>query len=386
MHWKERSAAASRRARAAVSGALARLGASRRLKAGIAGALAFALVAFAASKSLARIRGGEVGVVVNNLTGGIRVEDRAGYRLLVPWIESFFRLDRRVQTLLMSEGGGGGFRGADAVKVKTIDGSNVSLDLQATYRLLPERAADVLRNAGRGAAFGELWIRSSVRAMAWREFGKLTTEQMYDAALRDERARSTVRELNRQLADQGVEIIAVVPHEFRFYREYEEIIKAKKLADQGVEEQRSQAKLASEEQHKQIAAAEFAAQHKIAEAEGEARRTRAEADGYVQRVQLEAEAAVFEAEKRAAGIEAVGLAEAQGLGESAAALEGVGGVHLVALEYARKLGEIRFTGVPVMQEANMSQFRIQHGPDGAAAGSADASGLHSEPLPPRSSR
>ena len=287
---------------------------------------------------------------------------------------SYYRLDRRVQSASMTEQGGGGFDSGDAVKIKTADGSNVSIDVQVTYRLIPERAAEVVKSSGTGIAFGQLWVRSAVRAMAAREFGKLTTEQIYDATLRNERAQAALVALNDELAGRGIEIVGVVPQDFRFYKDYEEIIKKKKLADQEVEEQQAQARLASEEQNKKVGEAKHAAEAKVKTAEGEAERVRTEADGYVQRVKLEAEAALATAEKRAEGTLAIGMSEAQGMAEAARAVNGPGGVNLVAVEYAKQLGKIAFTGVPVMQEGHQNQLRLTNIGGAACTAGQDCGG------------
>ena len=61
--------------------------------------------------------------------------------------------------------------GPDWNKILIVDDDQNINTLLKRYltRLMPERAADVLRTAGLGGAFGELWVRSSVRAMAARE-------------------------------------------------------------------------------------------------------------------------------------------------------------------------------------------------------------------------
>lgn len=326
----------------------------------------------------ARVAEGEVGVLVNNVTGNVEVEQRAGYHVFFPWAMTLYRLDRRVQGLSMSDAGGDGFRGGDAVKIKTSDGSNVSLDIQVSFRIIPERAGDVLRESGPDLSFGELWVRSAVRAMVGREFGKLTTEQVYDASLRNDRAHAVVEQLNRELATRGVEIVAVVPQELRFYKEYEEIIKKKKLADQEVEEQRAKARLATEEQKKRVAEAEFSAKAKIASAQGEAERTQAEADGYDKRVRLESEGELAKLSKQGDATLATGMGEAEGLRQAASALGGPGGVNLVALEYAKQLQRINFTGVPVMQDNRVGQFRVQQG-DAAAVTSNATTAARTKP-------
>ena len=334
----------------------------KKFKKRSAAGIGIILIAVLAFSSLHRVREGEIGVVVNNLTGSLGIEERAGYRLLIPGVYSFHLLDRRVQSMTMAEHAGQGFGGGDAVKIKTSDGSNVALDIQVTYRIIPQKADVVLSTAGPGTSFGELWIRSAVRSGVAEQFGRLTTEQVYNASMRTERAKALVESLNLRMNEHGIEIVTVVPQDFRFYKEYEEIIKQKKLADQEVEEQQAKARLAKEEQQKKVTVANLAARAKLATVEGEADRIRAEADGYVRKVHLQAEANLIRAEKKAAGLLAVGLAEATGLKEAARAVSGIGGVNLVSLEYASQLGKIKFKGVPVVQDGRMGQYRIHSAP------------------------
>jgi len=313
-------------------------------------------------KSFIHIKEYEVGIFLNNLTGSMSVEERSGFHFIIPLAYTPYRLDRRIQSLVMSEQGSNSFRGGDAVKIKTSDGSNVSMDTQVTYRLISSKAAEVVKSSGLNNSFGELWIRSSVRAMGAREFGKLTTEQIYDASLRNEKAQTIVEELNKELKEKGIEIIAVVPEEFRFYKEYEEVIKKKKLADQEVEEEQAKARLALQEQKKKVADAEFAAEAKKATAEGEAERTKAEAVGHAQKIRLEADSSLVTTLKQAEGQLAMGLADAESLRQSASALSGVGGVNLVALEYTKQLEKINFVGVPFTQDGRVGQYRVVQNP------------------------
>ncbi len=315
-------------------------------------------------KAVVKVPGGYVGVVVNNLSGETWVEERVGYRVLIPWVFSFHLLDRQVQTLVMSDIGGAGFEGGDAVKVKTLDGSNVSIDLQVTYRMLPEQAAEILRDAGRGHAFGALWVRSSVRAAALAEFGKLTTEQIYDAATQTERSQAIVLGLNETLTPRGIEIVSVAALDLRFYQEYEELIRKKKLADQEVEEQQAQLRLAVEAQRKEVADASFARDRAIAEAHGAAQATLRGASGEAVRTRVDAESQLITDQRNAEGTLVKGLAEAEGLRQSAEALGGRGGVNLVALEYAKQLAKINFAGVPVLDANRIEQYRLHPGASG----------------------
>jgi len=317
-------------------------------------------------KAVVKVPGGYVGVIVNNLSGISQVEERVGYRILIPWVFSFYLLDRQVQTLIMSDAGGAGFGANDAVKIKTLDGSNVSIDLQVTYRLLPTKANEILRDAGLGNAFGTLWVRSSVRAAALAEFGKLSTEAIYDASKQAEQSHAIVSGLNKTLNPRGIEIVSVAAMDLRFFKEYEELIQKKKLADQEVEEQEAQLGLAKQAQIRQVADAEFAKTRSINEANGAAATLKTTATGEANRTKIDSETLLITEKNNAAGTLAKGLAEAEGLRLSAEALKGQGGVTLVALEYAKQLAKINFSGAAVIDTNRVDNYRLHPGAAGVS--------------------
>jgi regulator of protease activity HflC (stomatin/prohibitin superfamily) len=313
-------------------------------------------------EGLVRVRESDVGVVVDNVSGKFEVADAAGFRFVVPVFQSFFRLDRKIQSLVMAEAPEVGFRGNDAVRIKTKDGSDVSIDLLVNYHLLAGGADKILHDSGQGMAFADLWVRSSVRAMVARAFGQLSTEQIYDASQRDLKAKEMLTELNAELARHHVEVVAVVPREVRFFAAYEDVIKQKKIKDQETQAFKSEANLQQQQQVTQVAQAGFEANQLVKKAVKDAEVIIAEGEAYAARVRLEADGELAKALRDADGQLAIGLAEAQGIKEQAAALSGGGGVNLVALAYARKLSTISFSGVPVMQDGVQGNFRVQQLP------------------------
>jgi regulator of protease activity HflC (stomatin/prohibitin superfamily) len=321
------------------------------------------------------VKESQVGVKVNNWSGELQLRNRVGYHVFVPYLSRFYVLDKTIQRMDMSWSQGVGGAGND-VKIKTSDGSDVSLDITVTYKLIPEKAVMVLRRSGQDMRFSELWVEPFVRYACFSAFGQLSTEQMYDAVLRSDKAQQAQDWLNAYLNSQGIEIIALIPVEFRFYREYEEVIAQKKLADQQVEEQQAQARALLQDQERklieaqkrresQLVSFEGECANRIIQARAEMEKGRREADGYYRGTILAADAALYSASSEAVGKRATLFAEAEGLESLQQALAGQGGMSMVGLEYARRLNQIRFLGTPITREPTIRQFSVQ--PDEAAA-------------------
>lgn len=334
------------------------------------------------SQGVGYVKENQVGVMVNNWSGNLELRDRVGYHLFCPYLSSFFVLEKTIQRFDMTWSGG--LRGGSDVKLKTADGSDVSLDVTLTYKLIPAKAVTVLRQSGLGDRFGRLWIESFARHACFSTFGRLTTEEMYDSVKRSEQAQSAHNWLNEQLRDQGIEIVALIPGEFRFYREYEQVIQEKKLADQEVEEQQAQARMLLQDQNRQLIEAQNRANTAIASFEGECanriiqaraevEKMKREADGYYHGTLIAADAELYNASSQAAGKRADLFAEAESLDALRDSLAGEGGVGMVGLEYAKRLQAVRFSGTPIMRESTVRQFAVQ--PEEAAA-------TQSRPNPP----
>lgn len=342
------------------------------------------------SQGITHVRENHVGIQVNNITGELTLKDNVGFHIYVPYLYSFYVLDKTIQKLELTWAQTGqdptAFSPGEArrdINLKMVDGYDVSLDAVVNFKLNPEQAITVLQQSGRDMRFAKIWIESYARHVSLELFGQLTSEQMYDAHHRNVKAEECLVKLNQLLNPQGVEVIAFIPGEFRFYKDYIDVITEKKLADQEVEEQQAQARAALQNQQRQVLEARKAAevrirssegelQNRIIQARAEADRIRREADQYYLTTQRAAEAAIYSASSEAQGLRANLLAEAEGMEEMREALTGAGGIGLIGLEYAKRLRDVRFSGTPITRDPHIQQFSIQE----------DRSGFG--PIPPSS--
>ncbi len=326
------------------------------------------------------VSGEQVGVLLNRLTGDMTVIEDSGTHFYFGPTHDFYALDKTLQTLVMTAEPGTQDRG-DNLKVKTVDGSDVYVDLKVQYRIDLTQADVVLRTSGPGDAFKQKWMRDYMRSICRNFLGELTTEDFYDAGKRQQKLDRALRESRQALEDFGIVVDdIVIPSRPTFYKEYAEKIREKKLADQAVLEEQSKAQAAKQRQQtliveetnkKNVAVEEFRGkmQQLVVEAEAEADKVRKGALGYYDRVTIGAKAELYRAQKEAEGILARKKAQAEGIAALRRALEGEGGRNMVKLEYAKKLRDVTVTGRPFTVEGRTRRF--EHlGPEaveGAAA-------------------
>ncbi|MEO0794788.1 MAG: SPFH domain-containing protein [Verrucomicrobiota bacterium] len=324
-----------------------------------------------------KVSGTEVGVKVNNLNGDLTVVPESGTYIYNGFLNSFHLLDTTVQRLEMTADSGRGDRAArDDLRIKTIDGSDVFLDLTINYQMRRDRIEEVVKTSGLGDAYKVKWVRDYARSVSRTVFGEMTTEQFYDASVRNEKALKTELEMNELLQPFGVEVTRVIAEKFRFHPEYEDKIRAKKLADQEVEEQISKANAARQNQifrtveaEKKkdvfIASIEGGMRQLIVQAEAEANRQVKGAEAYAISTARGADAQYYQMEQNAKAILAQGSAEAEATEVMANALEGEGGRNLVKLAYASRLQSMNVTGQPYTISGETERFT--HVQEGAAS-------------------
>lgn len=346
--------------------------------------LILVILAFTAIR-VGRIQGNQIGVLVDNWTGEIQVRQQTGALVYNGLLTDFYVLDNTTQTIRMI--------GQDQLKIKTAEGADVTMDVEVNYRLVQD--PDVIREqivnecglgtrteyqSGQGAdrgnfyatrvdAFKVKWIRDYCRTVIRYTFGELKAGDFYSATRRNDKARQSETELNRLLAPHGLEVTKVVPDEFHFYEDYEKIIADKKAADQEVENQEELAKKALEEQKKLQTTARAKATVEIATMEGELKKAKLSAEAeaiaavkaaeaYAIAAKKGADAAFYQAKNEAQSILAVHQAEALGMSQLAASLEGAGGANLVKLEYAKALAGAVIRGVPYATDPRIQKVEV----------------------------
>lgn len=323
---------------------------------------------------IGQVSGEQVGILLDRFTGEVTIIEQSGAKIYNGIRHQFSVIDKTLQTLEMTESKGSGDRhGKDDIKIKTKDGSDVYVDVKVQYRIIPEAADVVAATSGLGDAFKEKWARDYSRTIIRNYLGELTTEEFYDSSKRDAKLVLAQNNINERLNRFGLNIDSIViPQRPHFYKEYEEMIKKKKLADQAVLEEQSKALAAKQKQQtmivqetnrKNVAVEQYSGEmrQKIIQVEAEAERGRKAADAYFKKVTVNAAADLYELEKNAEGTLAKRSADAKGIRELNNALSAPGGRTMVKLEYARRLPDMTFTGKPFTIDGETSRFEHLEG-------------------------
>ncbi|MAE76691.1 MAG: hypothetical protein CMJ85_07485 [Planctomycetes bacterium] len=356
------------------------------------------VVGLVTSVRLGRVDASDVGILINNLTGNVAVRTQPGSFFYNGWMTDLHTIDKTIHTL--------GMRGKEGeVKIKTSEGADVSLDVEVNYRLLldektilnklvGESGVDrvrILEYGPRGRrgrrrlrgepvdAYRQKWIRDYSRAVARYVFGELEAEGFYDATARDEKARVCEKELNALLNVHGIEVLKVVPDEFRFYKEYEDKIDEKNQAKQEVERQKVAAETARAFQERQIVQADKDAEVEIEKIKGTLQKEQIEAtavavkdskgaEAYAYTTKVEAEAIFYQAERDAKGVLAAAKAEAESLKNLVAALAGEGGHNLVMRAVAEALGRAEIEGLPYATSPVVQRLSVEGAPAAVKGG------------------
>ena len=315
-----------------------------------------------------RVSGTEIGIKVNNVTGEISVIGESGTNIYNGLLNSFHLLDMTVQRLeMVSQSSRGQRSGRDDLRIKTVDGSDVFLDLTINYQLRRDMVKEVVTTSGLEDAYKYKWVRDYSRSVCRTVFGEMTTEEFYDASVRNLKAQKAMEELNRLLKPYGIEVSSVIAEKFSFHKEYEERIRAKKLADQEVEEQISKANAARQKQlfriveatkKKEVVLASYAGEMEklIVEANAKAERDVRQAEAYVIDIQLGADATYYQREKNSQAILVKAQAEGEALIAMAEAYAGTGGMNLVKRAYAQKIGMMEISGQPFTIEGETERL------------------------------
>jgi len=307
-----------------------------------------------------RVEGTQIGILLNKLNGKMDIIAQSGVRIYNGITHEFHILEKTLQTLDMTEN--------NSLKIKTIDGSDVYVALKVQYKIIPEKADEVIITSGPGSQYKEKWAWDYVRSICRDHLGELTTEEFYDSSKRNAKMVRAKQEAKDRLVRFGIQIDdIVVPRKPRFYAKYEELIKKKKLADQAVLEEQSKA-LASI-QRKQTAKVDETAKKNVVieqyrgemekmviQAKAEAERIQRSSDAYFKEKTVGADAEFYKMKQQAEATLAKKRAEAQGIEALKKALEGEGGRNMVKMEYAKKLKNLRISGQPYTVKSATERF------------------------------
>ncbi len=293
--------------------------------------------------NLQKVEIGQVGVLTKEWSGGLVEEDYpAGYWMDMGPLHTWSVFDATVQTLERSKAARNG-----PFVVKSVDGADVTLDLNIKYRIKPGSAWRILKQFGPGNAYQEKVHNESVDALR-AVFGDLKTEAFYDPETRARTAERTQVKLRERLEASHVELIEILIRNVSFSESYEQRIKQKELAKQEALVNISRRKAAEVAGDTNKIVAETAAKVRVIEetmakdvkemsAENEKQVTKIEAEAEQYAIEKRADADLYKAEKLAAADLLIRNAEAEAQRLRQTALTGPGAANLVALETAQSL-------------------------------------------------
>jgi len=296
----------------------------------------------------------EVGVktVYLSITGDTGVQHEAygtGYHIYVPPFTGFSVLKKSEQKLEMTRHPEQGSRaGNDELKLKTVDGNDIWVDITLSWHVVPEQAWVVVDQVGEQVDHIEdQVVRPVARSILRYALGRLTAEQFYEAANRESMVREAEALLNENLAPLGLAVTDVMVNDYRFADRYQKAIEDRKLYDQKAREYESLAK-----------AAEQDAKRKVFDARAEANRLIEAARGELAQARLKGDALLYAAEQEAKAILANKQARAAALEQLNRALAGPGGRNLVAKRLAEALQGKDVTIVPMTDGGTVSLVDI----------------------------
>ena len=282
-----------------------------------------------------KTRANEVGVLVCKIALGCEGKGvqtitypPGSTNFFAPFIRDFYTFDTSVQPLAMTASAEGGDRKVkDDLQFKTIDGNDVYMDVTIQWAIDATKAPELLENIGTSTEeVKERLVRPMARTLIRDVMNELTSESIYNADKRTQKAQEAERVLNEVLGPHGIRVTQVNVGAYRFNAEYQQIIQNRKLAEAQAEQLKSETQSAEEEAKRNLETARGKVASAIAAAQGELNQVKLGADAAYYKQQQNAEAILTEQTNAAAAV-----------AQQGEALKGSGGRAQVKLKIAEAL-------------------------------------------------
>lgn len=308
------------------------------------------------------VKPGEVAVIMNNLTGDTQVQVTNGTIVHLPFgMTKVYKIDKTQQPIRM--------KGYDGVQIKTNDGSNVDMNVEVQYQIIPSEVKKIIEDIGRGDRYKQGLVRAYARSIIRDTLGTLSVTEIADPSNRDGKLDESKKKMEESLLKYGIAVTLITATNPRFNSDYEMMIKKRKEADQEVRNQKSAQITAQQEQYKQVAEATRIKKVEIRKAEGELAAKiiavneqskqmleKAEAEGYT--LEKEGEQALVEGKNESEAILIEGLAKAEAIKKLSEAYE-KGGQALVREALAEKFRGVTLEGRPYSLSTNIDRFSLE---------------------------
>ncbi|MEM8710148.1 MAG: SPFH domain-containing protein [Planctomycetota bacterium] len=180
-----------------------------------------------------RVEDHVITATVDAFSGKVRVDETPGYRLVRPFLEDIYNVEKSPIEYRMT----GNERVHDnlvpRLSVRASDGSNVWFDdVRIQYGVRPERAWDVISTAGGEYAWHRGILDAYARAALREALGVYTAEDiMRPESLRNARVNAQER-LNLALQPHGLVVMELTSGPASFPKSYESVVQRRQIAEQ----------------------------------------------------------------------------------------------------------------------------------------------------------
>jgi regulator of protease activity HflC (stomatin/prohibitin superfamily) len=260
----------------------------------------------------------------------------AGFHFVMPFgFEEMHKFPKNIQIFSFSTRRPNKYDGImeKEANIQTSDGFFVKIDVSILYRIFDPLV--VIKTLGVGTSYIDNGLRPKAEPILKSTLGELTTEEFYNPFLRVQKMDLANEKLNAALKSKGIAVEHVLIRYFRYSDEIQRNIEDKKLKDQLVFKNQSEAKAAAEgaELSKVIQEGEAKLKVRLEEGKAYAIKQTAEKDKYVRTKKAHADLLIR-------------LAEAEKTRLKNKALEGSGSSNLVGLKMAENLEGVQMIVLP----------------------------------------
>lgn len=211
----------------------------------------FGIAAVAYSSLLEYVEPNEFGIKVVKIGFNRGVQKKAyktGLHLVLPFgMQQMHKLPRDLQVLELTntpKSASEYARRQSAAHIQTSDGFFVDVDVSIIYRIVdPYKVFTII---GPGTLFEDNGIIPKAEPTLKDSLGQLTTEDFFNSPKRVKKSEMTKRKLNRELESKGILVEHVLVRYFKYSSEIQKNIEEKKLKDQLVFKNQSEARAAIE--------------------------------------------------------------------------------------------------------------------------------------------
>ncbi len=247
------------------------------------------------SDAFVQIEAGTVGVVKR--FGQIVGVFEPGLHVKMPFIDQviIYRTQEIVyETSANPEASRADYRDYE-VDTATADGQQITVRYTVRFRILPERAPDILRNLGTEAEVVEKVVKASSRVHVRNILKRYEASELYSGNV--ENAQNAIAQrLREDFERAGLELTFFGLRSIQFTEEYKQAVERKQIEAENVITKQHLAEQAKYEKERAITQAEAEAERQrlqrigIAQGEAEALKLRAEAEAEAIRIKAQAQA------------------------------------------------------------------------------------------------